>query len=298
MSVLRKIKKHFTPAMGVALLALVFAVTGGAFAATGGGNGGSHATASVAKKKKKTASTRGPAGPKGATGATGPAGPAGPAGAAGAQGETGAAGTNGTNGENGKEGPKGNTGNTGPQGNPGTNGTDGESVTGTKINSGGSKCGGQAGVEYTLKGTTTEVCNGQTGFTETLPKGKTEKGVYSATLVENSSKVPQGAGAISFGIPLSSAPTAVYINPEEKERVESQAVPGTFEFVPPTHCLGNFEDPTAPEGYLCLYGHFEFAPALVFSGTTAYAVGAIVDYEGSTAFVGHDGQGSWAVTAE
>ena len=50
-------------------------------------------------------------------------------------------------------------------------------MTGKSITSGGSKCAGQAGAEYTLKGTTTEVCNGQTGFTEKLPKGKTETGL-------------------------------------------------------------------------------------------------------------------------
>ena len=101
MSVLRKIKKHFTPAMGVALLGLVFAVTGVSFAATGGNGGGpSHGTltASAAKSKSKAKTKvgpRGPAGPAGKNGANGATGAAGPTGPAGAQGPAGATGANG-----------------------------------------------------------------------------------------------------------------------------------------------------------------------------------------------------------
>ena len=80
----RALRNHLTPSTAIAFVALVFAITGGAFAATGSvnnsGGGGSHGTltASVAKKKAKPkpkGGARGPAGPKGAPGATGPAGP-------------------------------------------------------------------------------------------------------------------------------------------------------------------------------------------------------------------------------
>ena len=122
---LRRIR--ITPSMAIAIVALVFAATGGAFAATGGG-GASHATATAAKSKAKPktkAGPRGPAGPAGKNGANGATGPAGPAGAAGAKGETGAAGGNGANGEKGETGAKGETGPQGPQGDQGGAGSQG-----------------------------------------------------------------------------------------------------------------------------------------------------------------------------
>ena len=73
----------------ISVIALVFAMFGGAYAATNSGGG------------KATASAKGKPGPRGKTGKTGPAGPAGPqgpAGPAGAKGDTGNAGTPGVNG--------------------------------------------------------------------------------------------------------------------------------------------------------------------------------------------------------
>lgn len=132
----QRIRKHLTPSTIIAFAALVFALTGGAFAAgshggsrakptasTGGGEGVANsllATAAKAKPKTKTG-PRGPAGPKGAVG---PAGPVGPAGAAGAKGENGAPGINGMNGKNGEAGKEGKKGEEGKEGSPWTdNGT-------------------------------------------------------------------------------------------------------------------------------------------------------------------------------
>jgi hypothetical protein len=97
-----RVRRHLNASTLIALLALVFAVTGGAFAATGHGGSPASALASVkagaAKSKRGPRGPQGPAGPAGKNGAPGPAGPAGPAGA---KGETGAAGANGSNGSNG-----------------------------------------------------------------------------------------------------------------------------------------------------------------------------------------------------
>ena len=100
------IRKHLNPTTVVAFVALVFAMTGGAFAASGGSGGGGTGSKTIAsvtrgaggnpisttaksKAKPKTkAGPRGPAGPAGKNGATGVTGPAGPAGATGAKGET------------------------------------------------------------------------------------------------------------------------------------------------------------------------------------------------------------------
>jgi hypothetical protein len=128
----------------VGILALVFAMLGGAYAATGG-SGGGKATASAKAKQGKQ-------GKPGKTGPAGPQGPAGPAGPAGAKGDAGAAGTN------------------------GTNGAPGESVTITPISSG---CNGGAGTKFKNATGEGKACNGTTGFTETLPSGKTETGTWT-----------------------------------------------------------------------------------------------------------------------
>jgi hypothetical protein len=89
----------------ISVIALVFAMFGGAYAASNS-SGGGKATASAKAKK-------GPKGPKGATGPAGPAGAQGPAGPAGAKGDAGA---NGAAGPQGPAGPSGATGATGQRG--------------------------------------------------------------------------------------------------------------------------------------------------------------------------------------
>jgi Collagen triple helix repeat (20 copies) len=91
-------------------MALVFALLGGAYAATGP-NGGGNATASAKAKTKK-----GPPGPRGPKGPPGPQGPAGP------KGDAGAAGSNGEKGPQGPQGEKGPQGLPGKEGNPWTAG--------------------------------------------------------------------------------------------------------------------------------------------------------------------------------
>jgi hypothetical protein len=199
-----------------ATTALVFALTGGAFAATSHVGGGSpaRATASashatVAKKKSK-APARGPAGPKGATGAAGaqgaagPAGPTGPAGAAGAKGETGASGAQGVEGKEGKAGTNGT---------PGTN--------------------GKPGSPWAAGGT--------------LPPGSTETGAWN--IISGSANYcceDQSLTTISFPIPLA-APLgkseAIVVTVEEQEGKKT----------PPAACTGTVENPTAEAGHLCVY---------------------------------------------
>jgi hypothetical protein len=107
----------------ISVLALVFAMLGGAYAATDSGSG--HATASAKK------GPRGPRGPRGKQGPVGPAGPVGPVGPAGAKGDPG---TPGANGKEGPEGPEGPEGKEGPEGSPWTAGgtlPSGETETGS-----------------------------------------------------------------------------------------------------------------------------------------------------------------------
>jgi hypothetical protein len=98
----------------ISVIALVFAMFGGAYAASNS-SGGGKATASAKAKK-------GPKGPKGATGPAGPAGAQGPAGPAGAKGDAGANGSNGAAGTTGATGARGATGATGVTGATGFSG--------------------------------------------------------------------------------------------------------------------------------------------------------------------------------
>jgi hypothetical protein len=125
----------------ISVIALVFAMFGGAYAASKDDGNGTGATASAKKKNKKKAKAkrgpRGPKGPKGAAGAAGPQGPAGANGLPGAQGAKGEKGSTGVQGPQGEQGPQGIQGIQGPQGQIGESGTfsteplpEGETLTG------------------------------------------------------------------------------------------------------------------------------------------------------------------------
>ncbi len=105
------IRKRVTPATVIATVALVMAMSGGAYAA---GHYLISSTKQISPKVLKALTGKpgatGPAGTSGAQGATGPAGPTGatgPAGAVGAVGETGPAGAAGAPGKEGKAGKEG-----------------------------------------------------------------------------------------------------------------------------------------------------------------------------------------------
>lgn len=165
-----RIRAHINATTLIAVFALVFAMTGGAFAVTS--KVGSPGKAVAAKSKAKTKTARGPAGPRGTTGPVGPAGSQGAQGVAGSQGlkgETGAAGTNGTAGVKGDTGPQGPAG---PQGRQGEQGETGPA--------------------------------GTTGFTKTLPAGETETGTWVAGSgqVEEIGGIQHWYVPVSFSIPL------------------------------------------------------------------------------------------------
>ena len=99
-----------TAGLVVAIVALVAALGGGAYAASNNGAGKATASAKAKQGKQGKPGKTGPAGPQG------PAGPAGAQGPAGPKGDTGAPGANGTNGTNGTDGVEG------PEGSPWTAG--------------------------------------------------------------------------------------------------------------------------------------------------------------------------------
>jgi hypothetical protein len=235
----------------ISVIALVFAMLGGAYAANNSASGGK-ATASAKAK-------RGPRGPKG---------PAGPQGSAGPQGAKGDAGANGSN---------------------GSAGADGKSVEAAAIAAGGA-CGSVAGVKYTLNATSTNVCNGKNGTpgaagaagapgeagmcSEAKPEcklgsGATLTGVWSAAGGEKDTAL----ASISLPVHVSPAPTALYRdgayaplfvgrtledgkssdyfgpNPAINNQLQLEEDAEAFEEA----CPGTSDEPKAAPGFLCIY---------------------------------------------
>lgn len=292
-----RIRKHLTPSTAIAFVALVFALTGGAYAATSGG-GPSHArlTASAAKAKAKTKTgPRGPAGPAGKNGAQGPAGAAGPVGLAGAKGETGAAGANGGNGGKGADGTAGTTGPTGPS-------VESKSFTGAKgsCGKGGTEFKvGTAAATYACNGEEgtngTNGANGATGPTGhegspwtaggTLPSGSTERGVWGYTGTGN--EVGEAIVPISFTIPVAEDLAAHVVESGET-----------------TECPGGVGKPEATAGNLCIFvreaihvnGIFPFSPET--NGEEAGKTGTLVLSFDAELGKNQTITGTWAVTAK
>jgi hypothetical protein len=216
-------------------------------------------------------------------------------------GKPGAAGANGTNGTNGTAGAKGENGGAGAAGAKGENGV---SVTTVAIPKTPSKCSNQGGVEVKSASAPLPVCNGTTGFTETLPTGKMETGTWAAQSVTGNTEV---FVPISFTIPIEGAEVitkkfflkngggevcSVLSEPAKKECEERVK-----------ECPGSTNAPEAEPGSLCVY-----------SGEATSGIEALLIGKASSGFSGPIGgpgammlavfeaggfsaSGSWAVTA-
>jgi hypothetical protein len=151
---LRALRRNINPSTFIAIIALVLAATGGAYAATGAGNHKNALTAGAAKSKR------------------GPRGPQGPPGKEGKEGKVGAIGPTGKEGAAGKEGPAGPTGPAST-----AQGPAGESVLISAF--GGEEHGcGAGGTLFTVGGKQATACNG-----ESVPgKSVTSKEQASGTL--------------------------------------------------------------------------------------------------------------------
>ncbi|HWA53607.1 MAG TPA: hypothetical protein VG816_05480 [Solirubrobacterales bacterium] len=254
----------------ISVIALVFAMFGGAYAASNS-SGDGKATAS------KTKTVKGPRGPKGATGPAGPQGPAGP------KGDTGAAGSNGT---------------------IGIPGAPGMSVTSTELSVGNENCE-FGGSEFTAASGTSYACNGAEGAegpagspwtVNGLPSGASETGTWAVG--------PYPAGGffyspISFAVPLSvgSAVAVHFINIHGQEERESGEI-GTS-----ADCPGSVTHPTALPGNLCVYeqtrsGAFESGEGLSYEYSPPVAEGNMTGINMVLfAEPGGAARGDWVVTA-
>ena len=295
---LSRLRKHLTPSTLIAFAALIFALTGGAYAATSS-NGQSRGTptASAAKSKSKLkAGPRGLAGPAGKAGATGPAGPAGAIGPAGPTGPTGAA------------GPQGPQGETGPEGKTGAG-----VINKTTVPSANTCPDG--GTEFIVEGKKTYACAGKEGKPgmihpgETLPAGASETGAWSAIGVislPNNKTLPAAeqevrTALVSFTVPLEAG-------------LKVTPVFRALGSAPSTECPGTPEKPEAEAGFLCVYGAREvlvdttnneehpeelfFFPAGKLAIDEVSSAGAIMQFHAD----GEPGDstqafGTWAVTA-
>ncbi len=264
---------HVSPATVIATLALVFAITGGAYAA----------------KKYLITSTKqispsvlkalqGKTGPAGGNGAQGPAGPAGPQGPAGAKGENGVAGTNGTN---------------------GTNGTSVSSVESATKAIGPCKAGGS---EFTSASGKTFACNGKEGSFggQALSAGKTLRGAWSAYSYGEAEFPNAGYGtagtAASFALAVSGVPATHYIGDGDGEGEGKEA-----EAIVKGECKGTSSDPGAAAGNLCVFGEsevnlFSFGPTISLNGDPEETIGFRIAAPSGPAKGVVSMEGSWAVT--
>jgi hypothetical protein len=273
-----RVRTHLSPATAIATLALVFAMSGGAYAAQ------RYLITSSKQISPKVLKSL-----KGANGKAGPAGPAGPAGAAGPAG-VGAAGP---------QGPAG------PAGPAGANGT-GVTSKALKAKEGGCVNGGS---EFTSESGKTTACNGEKGKEgtfggSTLPEGKTLRGLYSASGFGEAAKPEPGYGTVhavaNFALPLAAEPVTHFVTLEEVHKREEGKTEA--EGAAPAACPGTIEEPGAQAGNLCLFegvienGSLPPFPLVSVTGTPGSGyIGLLV-----TDFTGAKGpiliSGSWAVT--
>lgn len=269
-------RKHFNATTAVAVVALVFAMAGGAYAA----------------KKYLITSTKQikPSVLKQLKGKSGTKGPAGPAGATGLQGPEGKVGANGKDGAN------------------GANGVDGKSVIAAVEGKGANCKEGGSSLEVEGSGVKHYACNGEKGkegpegepWTAggTLPEGASERGQW--IIATSGETLGFRSTAISFPIPLAAslAESQVHLIGVEEgagELNEAAAIKSG-------ECTGTWEHPGAKSKNLCVFTKPEgSASNLTTTESTessasggAGVSGAILNYTlGSGVFVL---KGSWVVT--
>ncbi len=264
---------HLSPATVIAGLALVFAMTGGAYAAKKYLiTSTKQISPNVLKQLQGKAGAAGAPGAAGAQGAQGPAGPAGPGGA---------------KGENGSSGKDGKQGATGPEGKPGK---DGKSVEVIPVHAGQTECAGNGGAIVGPEGSPeTEVCNGSPWGVGSLPPGKTEMGTWS---VGQTTAAGFQLVSLSFSVPLAggSIVSVHYVNAEGNEEKEGEVLAE-----PAENCHGTFANPSALPGMLCMYQLAGAVSTFWESAVQVGRAGVVLTFDSSAANA--FARGSWAVTA-
>jgi hypothetical protein len=274
-----RIRKRFTYANVAMTLALVFAMSGGAWAAS------KFVITSTKQIKpsvlKQLQGKTGPVGPAGA------GGPAGPAGAAGAKGENGAPGAN------------------------GKDGAPGESVAASEVKTSETACAKLGGSKFAAGGKETLACNGKEGSPwtagGTLPHGKSETGNWVAAPVHTENGVQEVlSSSISFPIPLKEGLS--------NAGCEEKKAPCQVHFILPGQsgtegCSGTIKaEPKAEPGNLCVLVFFEehlgLEPGFPGYQPIAFEAGEVGASKSGTVFSAHvefgaksaQADGLWVVT--
>lgn len=254
----RKNGRRLTYANVTATLALVFAMTGGAYAAS------KYIITSSKQISPKVLKQL-----VGKTGATGPSGPAGPSGATGPTGANGATGAVGQ-GVEGKVGKEGKEGKTGPQGEEGETGKEGkQGVQGIE---------GKEGSPWTAGGV--------------LPPSQTETGMWgvaSPPAVYDEGHIEHAVAPISFTIPLRSA------LPEANIHIIAAGEKGAGAGTCPT--TSSYEKPEAEPGNLCIFVRAEISGGEIGLVPGESTTGTVVEIKPALAGESIYILGDWAVTA-
>ena len=274
--------------LAVAIVALIVALSGGAYAATATNSAKKPAKGLTKAQVIALIKANSEAGPPGSPGALGPAGGA---------------------------GTKGDQGAPGGKGDPGPKGDTGTSVNLTPIAVGAGKCSGRGGAtlkENASPGAEKDICTGEKGTQgdkgdpgdpwsvgDVLPPGESEAGAWAFTAADDDDEI---AVPISFTIPLAGEPT------EEEFEEDDVHYQGDADFATACPAAGVTE-PKAPPGKLCVfYNPFGGAPVNatftrisklnLFEESGVSNSGAIVQFafSGAAGELAH-GNGSWAVTA-
>jgi hypothetical protein len=261
----------------ISVVALVFAMFGGAYAASS--NSGGKATASAKAKK----------GPRGPKGATGPAGPAGPQGPAGANGKDGASGVNGNDGAPGAPGGPGAPGKTVLSGAGAPTpaiGTDGDFyIRTTTSDLYGPKTAGSWGASTSLKGASGPAGSPWT-LDGTLPSGATETGIFYAYDYDGNQ---QESAPVSFNVPLPGVIDSSHVALGPSPACDDEELPAA-----------SAANPEADPGYFCVFPSASSELSLVqFSqaggGGSIGTTGVLLEAAGPVG--SHVFKGTWAVTA-
>jgi Collagen triple helix repeat (20 copies) len=290
----------------LAIIALVFAMFGGAYAASGGES----QNRTGGKTDEATASANGKRGPKG------------PKGAKGAKGDPGAAGAQGSAGPTGAQGPEG------KQGPQGATGADGKSVVTGNATVGECPAGGATVEVANEPGTKKKICNGKTGYETFLPSEATETGTWTLGSLPSTAAPTPGTFnpgvmvSVSFPIPLEEAIEEGHTHFIDTAGKEVQLVEENLEFkfkvvdqATPKPCPGTAAEPLAEPGEFCVYegllaGGPKIASQLIGSGAAPSnpipgigggvtgTTGAIMSASFEATPTGDFyGWGTWAVTA-
>jgi hypothetical protein len=321
---------HVSPATAIATLALVFAMTGGAYAA-----GKYLITSTKQISPKVLKALKGANGKNGAAGLAGAPGAQGPQGVAGAKGETGkegAQGKEGVKGETGKDGVKGIQGIQGVKGEQGIQGIEGKQGVihpGETLPSGATETGtwaidqipvgfeGEESVFVSASFPIPLLAGFSFSHVHVVPQGAAATGTGNLEAAESIVKgVTNGTGTFKAGAEITDTtnPAAIPAGTTITRVLKHEVSPGVFETwlrlsqeatephlgdsltaTVPAGCTGTVSNPAAVSGNLCVFEQEERNVSHINMGGT-FTTGEVMQIVATKAAEKVMSDGTWAVT--